>query len=89
MTTTQNTPTVPTPATAPTPAPAVPAAPAPSGWVPAALTAIGIVVTLTACGFGAFLVYAYPAVREPLGTAIGIATVLGMVTALIISLRRR
>lgn len=39
---------------------------------------------LTACGFGTFLVYANPAVREPLGTAIGIGAVLGMVTALIV-----
>ncbi|MFE3905194.1 hypothetical protein ACFXPY_34125 [Streptomyces sp. NPDC059153] len=73
----------------PPPAPAAPAAPAPLRWVPAAMTAIGVVVALTACAFGAFLAYAYPALWEPLGVAAGIATVLGMVTALIVSMCRR
>ncbi|MFD0622259.1 hypothetical protein ACFQ2K_04905 [Streptomyces sanglieri] len=53
------------------------------------MTAIGVVVALTACAFGAFLAYAYPALREPLGVAAGIATVLGTVTALIVSMCRR
>ncbi|MFH8520621.1 hypothetical protein ACH4CE_37390 [Streptomyces gelaticus] len=44
---------------------------------------------LTACAFGAFIAYACPALREPLGVAAGIATVLGMVTALIVSMCRR
>lgn len=73
----------------PPPAPAAPAAPAPLRWVPAAMTAIGVVVALTACAFGAFLAYAYPALREPLGVAVSIAGVLGMLTALIVSIWRR
>ncbi|MFB6878034.1 hypothetical protein [Streptomyces sp. NPDC056323] len=57
--------------------------------MPAAITAIGVVVALTACEFVAFPAYAYPALREPLGVAAGIATALGMVTALIVSMCRR
>ncbi|MFC9756172.1 MULTISPECIES: hypothetical protein [unclassified Streptomyces] len=57
--------------------------------MPAAMTAIGVVVALTACAFVAFLAYVYPALWEPLGVAAGIATVLGMVTALIVSMCRR
>ncbi|MEV6750502.1 hypothetical protein AB0N21_40345 [Streptomyces sp. NPDC051080] len=53
------------------------------------MTAIGVVVALTACAFGAFLAYAYPALREPLGVAVSIAGVLGMLTALIVSIWRR
>ncbi|MFC9759083.1 hypothetical protein [Streptomyces sp. NPDC056921] len=57
--------------------------------MPAAMTAIGVVVALTACAFVAFLAYVYPALWEPLGVAAGIATVLGMVTTLIVSMCRR
>ncbi|MFJ5726477.1 hypothetical protein [Streptomyces sp. NPDC093149] len=41
------------------------------------------------CAFGAFLAHAYPALREPLAAAVGLATVLGMVTTLITALCRR
>ncbi|MFD4764247.1 hypothetical protein ACFWOJ_37165 [Streptomyces sp. NPDC058439] len=85
MTTVQNAPTV----SAPAPNLPAPAVPASVGWVPAAMTAIAVVVALMACGFGAFLAYAYPALREPLGVALGIATVLGMLAALTVSLCRR
>ncbi|MFB7957131.1 hypothetical protein [Streptomyces sp. NPDC056045] len=88
MTTVQTTSTTPAPAPA-TPAPAAPVAPTPSGWVPAAMTALGVIVALMACAFGAFLAYAYPALREPLSVAAGIATVLCMVAALIISMCHR
>ncbi|MET9658641.1 hypothetical protein [Streptomyces sp. NPDC006510] len=36
-----------------------------------------------------FLVYAYPALRKPLSAAAGIAGVLGVVAALIVSMCRR
>ncbi|WP_406016359.1 hypothetical protein OG520_39370 [Streptomyces sp. NBC_00984] len=71
----------------PTPAPAAPTAPV--NWIPAAVTAIAVTVTLLACGFTGFLVYAYPALREPLSAAAGIAGFLGVVAALIVSMCRR
>ncbi|MCT2543338.1 MULTISPECIES: hypothetical protein [Streptomyces] len=66
-----------------------PAAPTSSGWVPAAMAALGVVVALMACAFGAFLAYACPTLREPLSVAAGIAGVLCMVAALIVSMCRR
>ncbi|MFD7498292.1 hypothetical protein ACFV8T_39270 [Streptomyces sp. NPDC059832] len=78
------------PAPDPDPDPAlVPPVPASLGWVPAAMTAIGVVVALMASGFVAFLVYAYPDTRDPLGAGLGSVTVLGMAADLFISLRRR
>ncbi|MFB6507527.1 MULTISPECIES: hypothetical protein [unclassified Streptomyces] len=53
------------------------------------MTAIGVVVALMACGFGAFLVYAYPALRDPLGAGLGILTALVAVAALVAPSRRR
>ncbi|MFJ2923103.1 hypothetical protein [Streptomyces sp. NPDC087307] len=77
-------------ATVPPPPASDPAAPAATGnWIPAAVAAIAVTVTLLACGFAGFLVYAYPALREPLGAALGVLTALGMLTALIVSLCRR
>ncbi|MFF8423159.1 hypothetical protein [Streptomyces sp. NPDC015680] len=78
------------PAPDPDPDPAlVPPVPASLGWVPAAVTAIGVVVALMVAGFVAVLVHAYPGTRDPLGAGLGILTVLGMVAELFISLRRR
>jgi hypothetical protein len=41
-----------------------------------------------ACAFGAFLVYAYPVLREPLTMALSIATLAGLLVATVVLLHR-
>ncbi|SCF87761.1 hypothetical protein [Streptomyces sp. Ncost-T10-10d] len=80
--------TVPNPtqpgAPAPVPEPAVPDR---AAWV-LPVSVIGVVVVVMACAFGAFLVHAYPVLKEPLTVALGIATLAGLVVATVVSLNR-
>ncbi|WUW26960.1 hypothetical protein OG521_39615 (plasmid) [Streptomyces sp. NBC_01463] len=78
-------PSPPQPDGAPAPGPAVPDREA---WVlPVAV--IGVVVVLMACAFAAFLVHAYPVLKEPLTMAVGIATLAGLLIATVVLLHRR
>ncbi|MEU1436413.1 hypothetical protein ABZ438_20345 [Streptomyces sp. NPDC005786] len=49
----------------------------------------GVVVVLMACAFAAFLVHAYPALREPLTMAVSIATLAGLLVATVMLLHRQ
>ncbi|MFD3923890.1 hypothetical protein [Streptomyces sp. NPDC058595] len=87
------------PTTAPqaTAAPVPP--PVPPGWPPApaaapsmlavALLLVAFVVALLVCGFLAYLVYAHPASREPLGMAVGALGMLATVAAVVVAVLRR
>ncbi|MER5556185.1 hypothetical protein ABT001_31715 [Streptomyces sp. NPDC002793] len=57
-------------------------------WV-APMVVIALAVVLMACAFGAFLVHAYPVLKEPVGTALGIATFAGLVVSTTVLLIRR
>ncbi|WP_331734824.1 hypothetical protein [Streptomyces sp. NBC_00887] len=57
-------------------------------WV-VPVVVIAVVVALMACVFGAFLVHAYPVLKEPIGTALGIATLAGLVVSTTVVLIRR
>ncbi|WP_190175180.1 hypothetical protein [Streptomyces nitrosporeus] len=46
-------------------------------------------VVLMACVFAAFLVYAYPVLKEPLSMAMGVMTLAGLVIATVVLLQRR
>lgn len=84
MTTAPN-PTQPTVVSASVPEPAVPDR---AGWV-VPLIVIGVVVVLMACAFGAFLVHAYPVLKEPLTMALSIATLAGLLVTTVALLHRR
>lgn len=66
----------------------VPAPTASGSWGPA-VTALAVTVILLVCGFIGVLVYAYPAVRDPLGAALGVLSPLVTVAALVAPSRRR
>ncbi|MFE2601061.1 hypothetical protein ACFXCZ_31990 [Streptomyces sp. NPDC059396] len=74
-------PTVPTDPPAPGPPsgtqPPTPG-PAPAGHSPA-MVLLAVLVVLLACAFPAYLAYEHPAVREPLGIAVGVLGALGAV----------
>ncbi|MFJ2101511.1 MULTISPECIES: hypothetical protein [unclassified Streptomyces] len=53
------------------------------------VTVIAVVVVLMACVFGAFLVHAYPTVKEPLTMALSIATLAGLLVATVVLLHRK
>ncbi|MEV5864349.1 hypothetical protein AB0L83_32095 [Streptomyces sp. NPDC052071] len=53
------------------------------------MVVIAVMVVLIACAFGAFLVHAYPALKEPIGMALGIATFAGLVVSTTMLLNRR
>ncbi|MFF3540027.1 hypothetical protein ACFYXP_39715 [Streptomyces sp. NPDC002466] len=53
------------------------------------MTVLAVTVVLLVCGFIGALVYAYPAVRAPLGAALEIFTPLVTVAALVVPSRRR
>ncbi|WP_329043522.1 hypothetical protein OHT61_32355 (plasmid) [Streptomyces sp. NBC_00178] len=57
-------------------------------WV-VPVVVIALTVVLMACTFGAFLVHAYPVLKEPIGTALGIATFAGLVVSTTVILIRR
>ncbi|WP_299542476.1 hypothetical protein [uncultured Streptomyces sp.] len=80
--------------TIPPPAPTAPASapepgPGTAAWVPAAVAAIGVVLTLTVCAVVGFAFHEYPALREPASGAFAVVTGLGMVTTIVISVTRR
>ncbi|MFE9912911.1 hypothetical protein [Streptomyces clavifer] len=81
--TTASTPTPPDSSSTPGPAVADRAA-----WV-VPVAVIGVVVVLLACAFGAFLIHAYPVLKEPLSMAMGIATLAGLVVSTVVLLHRR
>ncbi|MEU5234885.1 hypothetical protein AB0G82_37440 [Streptomyces anulatus] len=85
MTTTPNSPQ---PPGAPAPAPDPPATPDRAEWV-LPVTVIAVVVVLMACVFGAFLVHAYPTLKEPLTMALSIATLAGLLVATVVLLHRK
>ncbi|MET7499527.1 hypothetical protein ACIPPM_24295 [Streptomyces sp. NPDC090119] len=72
----------------PAPVPEPPSIPDRAGWV-VPVTVIGVVVALMACAFGAFLVHAYPVLKEPLTVALSIATLAGLIVTTVVSLNRR
>ncbi|QCW78577.1 hypothetical protein EF908_32000 [Streptomyces sp. WAC04770] len=82
------TPNSPEPHVAPTPMPNTPTVPDRTEWVLPVIV-IGAVVVLMACAFGAFLVHAYPALKEPLTMALSIATLAGLLVATVVLLHRR
>ncbi|WP_146057104.1 MULTISPECIES: hypothetical protein [unclassified Streptomyces] len=86
MTTT--TPNSPQPHLAPAPMPDTPTVSDRAEWVLPVIV-IGTVVVLMACAFGAFLVHAYPALKEPLTMALSIATLAGLLVATVVLLHRR
>jgi hypothetical protein len=51
------------------------------------MTVIGVVVGLMACAFGAFLIHAYPVLKEPMAMALSIAVL--AVTIAVAVVRRR
>ncbi|MFF7328390.1 hypothetical protein OG795_33830 (plasmid) [[Kitasatospora] papulosa] len=59
-----------------------------AAWV-LPVSVIGVVVVLLACAFGAFLIHAYPVLKEPLSMAVGIATLAGLVVSTVVLLHRR
>ncbi|WP_432106212.1 hypothetical protein [Streptomyces sp. bgisy091] len=71
-----------------TPAPAPEPADERQPWV-VPMVVIASAVVLMACAFGAFLVHAYPVLKEPVGTALGIATFAGLVVSTTMLLIRR
>lgn len=73
---------------APAPVPEPPTVPDREGWV-VPVTVIGVVVALMACAFGAFLVHAYPVLKEPLTMALSIATLAGLLVTTVVLLHRR
>lgn len=58
-------------------------------WVPAALTAMGTVLTLTVCAGVGIVVYAHPALMNPVTAAFGAFAALGLVATFVITLVRR
>lgn len=88
--------TIPNPQPQPQPQPHGASAPVPgppatadrAEWVLPVIV-IGAVVVLMACAFGAFLVHAYPALKEPLTMALSIATLAGLLVATVVLLHRR
>ncbi|MGW3660841.1 hypothetical protein ACWD6R_36635 [Streptomyces sp. NPDC005151] len=68
--------------------PDTPIVPGRAEWVLPVIV-IGAVVVLMACAFGAFLVHAYPALKEPLTMALSIATLAGLLVATVVLLHRR
>ncbi|MFE7533828.1 hypothetical protein ACFU67_06055 [Streptomyces rhizosphaericola] len=77
------TPNSPEPHVAPTPT-----VPDRTEWVLPVIV-IGAVVVLMACAFGAFLIHAYPALKEPLTMALSIATLAGLLVATVVLLHRK
>lgn len=73
---------------APAPVPNPPTVPDRAEWVLPVIV-IGVVVTLMACAFGAFIVHAYPVLKEPLTMALSIATLAGLLVATVMLLHRR
>ncbi|MFD9428101.1 MULTISPECIES: hypothetical protein [unclassified Streptomyces] len=92
-TTTVTTPAVP-PQTGPAPAAPTPA-PAPATappWLVVTVAALCVLVFFLVCGFGGFLVYAYPRLLDPLTFAVAVAVALftlGMLLVAIVPLARR
>ncbi|MFD8347059.1 hypothetical protein ACFWB3_10210 [[Kitasatospora] papulosa] len=84
MTTTPQNPQPPAGTTAQAPEPAADR----QSWV-VPVVVIAVMVVLIACAFGAFLVHAYPVLKEPIGMALGIATFAGLVVSTTMLLNRR
>ncbi|MER5988879.1 hypothetical protein [Streptomyces sp. NPDC001787] len=81
-------PAAPTPASAPAPAAPAPAPP----WLVVTVAALCVLVFFLVCGFGGFLVYAYPRLLDPLTFAVAVAVALftlGMLLVAIVPLARR
>ncbi|MFE6163724.1 hypothetical protein ACFQ7F_32955 [Streptomyces sp. NPDC056486] len=57
--------------------------------MPAALTAMGIVLALTVCAVAGIVIHEYPALKEPLTAAFGTINTLGLISAFVVSMTHR